>query len=379
VDGSFVASVRQKKDYIFRCEGDQEKNTVQALLKTLKESQSEVTREFLSEATHGEIDFDGSEFEFDYRTEVGASEGAGEPRFLIGISNVGRVLPGEPSDRDGRVDARIRAYNSGDSRSEPVATVFVEAKIGANDLHEGQLTRYCSEFNISGRADEWKTLKWADMYSILTGHADNVGESATDTIQDYLLTEFTGWLRNTNQIQHPVGRSRIQDEDGETHIKRLSVGVDEADEPFLLLYGETQAERNNSRSVVITQELWDAFVSSIETEVLRETFGVPGQAEQSPEPDLLALQKWLIENEGYTNADFEGGGTWVRRFKDGDEELKIKLKRGGNLWVRDSGGGQFCPELASGEFKTVFSDIDPSLREAVFINGDIDALWESSR
>jgi hypothetical protein len=371
--------VRGKKDFIFRVEDGAEKNTVQALLKTLQDAEPRATTRFLEAVTDAPVDSWGTDLSFAYRTEVSTSEPAGEPRYLIGISTNGRVVEDEPSNQDSRVDARIRVCDGAGLQ----ATIFIEAKVGSNDLTDGQLQKYVEDFDITTEPSEdgqWTTAQWATVYRALQRETSEASAEipAQTTVHEYLLTEYSEWLQQTGQVQHQVAEHETQ-EDGETHYKRLNAGINEADQYYIELYSETHAERNKSGAARIPQPVWRRWLDGIDQDVLEQTFGVPHNDDPDPDPNLDALREWAIREKGHSAAEFEDTGRrWVWEIEHEEEPefpLKIKFVREDQLWVRTVPNVRYCPNFTPEEFEGVIGEVDADIRDAVFVDGDLAQLW----
>ena len=370
--------MRDKKSFLFHNDSGAEKNTVQALLKALQDTQDSVSVDLLETATGVESSEWGTDLQFEFRTEVTESNPQGEPRYLVGLSTDDKVLAGNPTGRDGRIDARIR-ISDGDERT---ATIFIEAKVGANTLQEGQLRDYVDEFDITETAGEkaWTTVQWADVYTIFREHIDSRSVNADSRhkaeVNNYLLTEFSDWLQHKNLIQHRVGDGT----QSENHIKHLNVGINDEDEYYLQISAETHEDRNQSGTATITEPVWERFLEEIDEEIRRETFGVPTESEPDPTPDLSVLREWLLSEQGYNEGDFEGTGRrWVWEIEAPDYPLKIKFRSDYNLWVRTKPNVHYCPVLNPEEFRDAFEGISPENRESVFVDGDLSGIWKSAK
>lgn len=370
--------MRDKKSFLFYNERTPEKNTVHALLKTLQDTREDVTVDLLEVATGVKSAEWGTNLQFEYRTEVTKSKPQGEPRYLVGLSTNNRVLGSDPSEKDNQIDGRIRVYD-GDERR---ATIFIEAKVGSNPLREGQLRRYVNGFKITetGGEEPWTRIQWADVYTTLREHIsfqnNERGPRSEWVVNEYLLTEFTDWLRYTNQIQHLVAEGTTND----THLKHLNVGVNDDDEYYIQLFAETHGDGKQSGTATISESVWKRFLGKIDEQIRRKTFGVPTETDPNPDPDIGVLRDWLLTEQGYREQDFEGiGSRWVWEIDRSNYPLKIKFRSGDNLWIRTKPNVHYCPTLAPDEFKTMFNDIDPEIREAVFINGELAPLWASAK
>ena len=117
--------MRDKKSFLFHNEEGAEKNTVQALMKTLQDTRDVVTADFLELATGVKPSGWGTDLQFEYRTEVTESEPQGEVRYLVGLSTENQVRAGDPGEKASQIDARIRVYDGGERQ----ATIFIEAKV----------------------------------------------------------------------------------------------------------------------------------------------------------------------------------------------------------------------------------------------------------
>lgn len=366
--------MRDKKSFLFHNEEGAEKNTVQALLKTLQDTRNAVTVDFLELATGVESAEWGTDLQFEYRTEVTESKPKGEARYLVGLSTENQVRAGDPGEKGSQVDARIRVYDG----EERQATIFIEAKVGSNPLREAQLRRYVNHFEITETGDEegWTRIQWADVYTTLRKYIssqNNERNSRSESVvNEYLLTEFTDWLRYQNQILHRVGEGTTNT----TYPKHLNVGISDEGEYYIQLSAETREERNQSGTATISEPVWKRFLDKIDEQIRRETFGVPTDTDPNPDPDLGILRDWLLTEQGYSEDDFKGqGNRWVWVVDRSDYPLKVKLRRGNHLWVRTKPNVHYCPNLSPDEFTAVFGDVDPTIREDVFIDGELEPLW----
>jgi len=368
--------MRDKKSFVFHNESGLERKVIQSLLKTLEDTRDVVTVNLLETATGIDSTEWGTNLRFEYRTEVTESKPQSEPRYLVALSTDDLVLAGEPDEKKSQIDARIRVHDGNERR----ATIFIEAKIGSNPLRESQLRRYVNDFEITETSDEepWKRIQWVDVYTTfqeLNSQRDNQNPRSEWAVNEYLLTEFSDWLRYTNQIQHRVGNGTIS----ESHLKHLNVGVNQDDEHYIQLSAETHGERNQSGTATITEPVWKRFINKIDEDIRRKTFGIPSDSESNSDPDLDVLRDWLLAEQGFRKQDFEGqGGRWVWEIDRPNYPLKIKFRRGNQLWIRTKPNVHYCPNLAPEEFNAVFDDVDPAVREEVFINGELEPLWQSS-
>ncbi|GGL39874.1 hypothetical protein GCM10009037_24610 [Halarchaeum grantii] len=369
--------MRPEKTFLFHDDGGPEKNTVHALLKTLHDTHPKTTLDFLRAATHDDPTDWGTDLHFGYRSEVTTSDPQDEPRYLVGLSTNNRLLRGEPGDQDSQIDARIQAYEG----EERKATIFIEAKVGSNTLNEGQLRRYAKDFDITEIKDDtsWTQIQWADVYTTLRDHIDSECNDqrlrSEWTVNEYLLSELTDWLRSTDQIQRRVGESAINN----SHPKYLNVGVNDDSEYYIQFAAESYGESTQSGTATITEPVWKRFLNKIDEDTRRATFGVPTENQPEPTPDLTALRNWLISSQGYQEKDFQDKGRrWAWEIDRENYPLKIKFRRDDHLWVRTKPNVHYCPNLAPDEFEAVFDDIPLSLREDVFINGNLSPLWTAT-
>lgn len=384
--------MREKKNFIFYNEAAEggnearEKNTVQAFLKTLQDTHNNTTTGLLQESASIDFGIDDAYIDYDYRTEVPAGDAA-VPRYLVGVSASGRVRPGSPGDSEPRIDGRIRVFDTTGANRELVAEVYLEAKVGRDELGKGQLDRYANNLEIpeDRNGGRWTALAWADVYSGLRGLMTTSDSAVLSSKDKYLLTELTDWLRYRELVQQEVASYTTTDSSGRKHLSELFVGIDQSDELFLRLNGESWGggEQRKSGDVrKLREQLWKKVLDKIDEERRETTFGVPSENDSSPTPDLNSLREWALEANDHTESQYDGqDGKWVLDVDTPEERLRLKFRRGDQVWFRDrsSGTRHYCPNLSPEEFAGLFNQIDPSVRRDVFVHGNLDPLWGTHR
>jgi hypothetical protein len=381
--------MRDHKDNVFYYESGKkanplEKNTVHAFVKTLSDSEDRLTSAFfdLCDAESGK-----GAASFEYRTEVSeddTSPAGGEHRVLVGLSRTGGVKEGGGTGETSHIDARIRAL---DADGKPIASVFVEAKVGRADLREGQLSDYAEDFAITEREGELPCTKlpWSDVYRIFEKRQPKKTLEEARTVEGYLTREFTRWLLQKGMVRGTLGASEGGGDDGRKYRKRLLVGPPEPGaDPVLSIwaFSRRDEQKDQSATMEVPQDTFAELFGDLDADTRRAVF---------LEGELGTLREWLETNQGITESDYENGGyTFARAAREGYDEpagIMLRLTERGYFKInsynveRSNGWVYHPPILADHEWEALFQGMAKKLtddQQERFIHGfDLDVLWDA--
>jgi hypothetical protein len=363
-----------------------EQNVTKHLLTVLHRVDDDATRKFWEQITGSEIQLDSREFE--YGLEVTPdSRDLGQERYLVGISRWGESFESiTPSDTDARADGLISLSDR--STGERDASLVLEVKTGDDSLGQDQLNRYQEQFGIP--RENCFTTKWTSVYNVIDEFAppDGVGK--------FLRREYMQYLRR-EQLRGTVAKiTDTKESEEQSHLQkeiRVRNRPDTGRSPEVKFWGtyydpETEApeQAQTYTTAWMCGDTFSNLLDEIDVEVRREVFVDLIESESSDQyPAYNRLREWA-NNGGYGGDDRaykgnssqliaetedENGGFPELRFVN--DETKLRFGR----ITANNGSNRHPFDLVDWEFDELIGDIDDQVvREKVFVDGNLSALWD---
>lgn len=298
-----------------------EQNVVKHCFAVLSHTNDEATKRLLREF-HLSEGFEDEFEKFGYATEVGApDDGYDCPTFVVGISNQQETLEQvDPGAQAGRADGQITAYTRND---DPVVRVVFEAKTGVDSLGSSQLHRYKEQFN----AQDIEIVEWSTIHGVFQAVRSDVGQPDA-----FLLDQFADFLRREEMSGVVAEATQPEDADEKTQINQIVVKADpSANERYEIRF-LSQYRDSVEEDFALYYSGW------LSAAGFAELFG------QIPEEVRYATFVGQSDEDG----EPEGKSANIQR------------------------PAHYKPH----EFTSLFSDLDAELRERVFVDLDLEPLWD---
>lgn len=419
--------------------GQLENNTTKNLLKILQDTDLDILQTFLSEIFESTNWPDAERINtksvsIERETQLNKLEIDDHNKFLLGISrrNVSEETSPE-EDKNNRIDGTITFSADGERFA-----VAIEVKTQRDSLGENQLKRYSkaifgddASIEDLENKDVLKKIDWWDVFGVfrdllldrLSGNIDIPISSHNEVRKikkdEYLLNEFIRYLEH-EQLETIIARTgdenikrlrmfRQQESDGKWPEGQLMINLtwEEDDGSKIskigpqpaknfehLLWqvgreGKQQEEEFDSRysgsqQESTRQDMVDS-MSKKEREIRADIFcaGADGK-----NVDYCSLLGWADETmplfqDGSANkiastrmddGNFDQSNKYRKVYlqhKNGHLHFKLK-----HYSEKNNPSPQTPPILSATEFEKLFECIDPNIRKKVFVEPELDRLWE---
>ncbi len=367
----------------FESDAQYEQNVVKHLITVLDRVDDSITSSLLTRLlpegwSPTDVEISG----YEYDIEVYPSEDpAYEEAYVLGLSNYQTELEEvEGDEKESRADGQITAVTAD---GDPNFSIIIEAKTGTDTLSSEQLTRYKNDFG----ATDFLTAEWSAVH----GMFDEV--SVADEVHGFLVDQYAEFLMNeemegvvaesvhSNEEDEPTQVNQIliqynPDVEGEPYALRfVSWYRDTADDDFALNYSAWFSAKN-----------FEQLFGQIESETRRKTFVGVENDDGDLEPSLDPLIEWA-EDGGYGPSadqdDFKGSHRRVvAEIEDRNEHFpELRLHTGADLrfsrlTANGSANIRKPTHYAENEFNRLLTQLDPDLREALFVDFEIQPVWD---
>lgn len=386
--GKILANMNSRTKNIYfqpRYESDAqyEQNVVKNLITVLNRVDNTITESFLKDLLPVSWIEQGEQItRYEYDVEVKPNENPEyDDAYVVGLSNYRTELAEvEDDDKDSRADGQITAVNQD---GEKVFSVIIEAKTGTDTLSAEQLSRYKKHFDASG----FTTAEWAAIHGMFKDF------EAGDTVDDFLIKQYTEFLKN-EEMDGVVAESTHYDDSGNsTQVNQILIRYEAGQDGnpyalrFLSWYRETADEDFElNYSAWFSAEDFQRLFRQIEEDTRRQAFVGVENSDGDIEPSLDPLIEWA-ENGGYgpseKQSEFKGSHRRVvAEIEDRNgnyPELRLHDReslRFSRLTENNSPNIRKPTHYEENEFKRLLSQLDPELREALFVDFELQPLWD---
>lgn len=367
----------------FESDAQYEQNVVKHLVAVLERVDDSITESLLTDLlleswTASDEEIIG----YEYDIEVYPSDDPEyEEAYVLGLSNYQTEL--EEVERDGkasRADGQITAVTQDGEQS---FSIIIEAKTGTDTLSAEQLTRYTDDFDAS----DFTTAEWASIH----GKFDEL--ELKDEVHGFLIDQYADFLMN-EEMEGVVAESTHRDDKGRpTQVNQILIryepGLEE--EPYALRFlswyrdsAEDDFELNYS--AWFSAEDFERLFGQIERDRRRQTFvGIEndeGSMELSLDPLIEGAENGVY-GPSTGEDDFKGSHRRVvaeikdrnghfpeLRLHDGDALRFSRLTENGSPNIRKP------THYEDHEFNRLLTRLDQNLREALFLNFEVEPLWD---
>lgn len=367
----------------YESDAQYEQNVVKHLVTVLDRVDNTVTDTFIHNLLPDSLAiYRETKVEYEYDIEVKpVDDPEYDEAYIIGLSNYRTELDEvEDDDMDSRADGQLTAVNQD---GDQVFSVILEAKTGTDTLSAEQLSRYKKHFQASG----FTTAEWAAVHGMFKDFQTG------NTVDDFLINQYAEFLKN-EEMEGVVAESTHTDDNGNpTQIDQILIRyeADQGGEPyalrFLSWYRKTADDDFElNYSAWLSAEDFQRLFTQIEEDARRRTFVGSENSEGDLKPSLDPLIEWA-EDGGYgpseNQTDFKGSHhRVVAEVKDRNEhypELRLhegKALRFSRLTENASPNIRKPTHYEDNEFKRLLSKLDPELREASFVDFELEPLWD---
>lgn len=195
-----------------------ENNTTKGFLKTLQESDDQITDSFLNQFLG--LNIKDSVFEYDVQVVVEDIPASEHTVYLVGLSFEGEdvTCDAEPQSGEGTVDGVITIH----SKDSPTSIV-IEVKTARDRLSPTQMGKYRSELGIEEER-LCQGVSWLDVYELLEKHQNRT----KNDLDRFLLEEFINYLEVMRMVPFKgFNREKLTGPGVNEYRKTMLRGVDQ--------------------------------------------------------------------------------------------------------------------------------------------------------